>query len=294
MTKGKHAKLIEKLGGNMNESAGRPQVEDRFEGFLPSGSASGEMQLDRIAEDPNQPRKTFDQQALLDLAENLKTHGVQQAIQLRWSEENQHWLIVYGHRRYRAAKLAGLTTIPCTFTDENIDEPTLRVRQLVENCQRENLAPIELARGLQALAELTGWSNQRMGQELGLDRTMIGRYLNLLNLSDDVKQMVQSKQLAPSVASDMAQIKDAAKQIQLGQEITANKLNRQQAKQRIRMIADEEGTAKVRPSQAVTSKELLCQTVNLTIYRNPKASNFEIRKELLAVAEQIDVERLED
>lgn len=291
MTKGKHALLIEKLGVNMNESAGL-QVEDRFEGFVPSKSASGEMRLDQIFEDPGQPRKTFDERALLDLAANVKTHGIQQPIQLRWSTGNHHWLIVYGHRRYRAAKLAGLATIPCTFTDEDIDEPTLRVRQLVENCQRENLAPLEFARGLKSLSVLTGWSHRRMGEELGISHATIGRTISLLELPADVQDLVETRQLAPSVANEVSKLVDTQQQSAVAREIAEQKLSRSEAKARIGSSADS-----ARPSATdqgrVFEKKLLVSTANLAVYRNPLATDSRIKQELLEIAEQMDVEKAE-
>ena len=83
MSKSKQARLISQLGSQMAESAGGSVAnDDRFAGFTPSDIASGEMALDRIMEDADQPRKTYDQQALKDFAENLKSHGIQQPIQL--------------------------------------------------------------------------------------------------------------------------------------------------------------------------------------------------------------------
>ena len=292
MMKGKQARLLDSLGKHMQESAGGLAVEDRYEGFVPSPTSLGEMALDRIEEDPDQPRKTFDDVALNELAANLKAHGVQQPIQLRWSSDRGKWLIVYGHRRFRAARIAGLATIPCTFTNETIDEATLRVRQLVENCQREDLAPMEMARGLKSLAELTGWSNRRIAEELGISHSSVGRTLALLELPTDVQELVASRELAPSVAKELTKAGDPRQQSHMAREIVEHGLNRQQAKARLGQKANPTDSAgQVKPSGH--EKQLLVNTINVAVYRNPDASDLKIRNELLAIVEQLDVEKAE-
>lgn len=291
MSKSKQARLIESLGDNMQESSGSKSLggDERFDGFIPSDAAAGEIELDRIVEDPDQPRRSFDEEALNGLAENIKAHGIQQSIQLRWSDRHGKWLIVYGHRRYRAAKLAGLKTIPCSFIGDGVDESTIRVRQLVENCQREDLAPMEMAQGIDALAELAGWSNRKIAAELGLNHTTVGRYRSLLKLPDEVQQLVESRDLAPSVAAEIQKVDGSEQQTKLGKEISESKLNRSQAQERIAAVQHPEKPS--RPRAKAT--ELLSQTVNVAVYRNPTASNLRVKKELLSIVEQFDTERME-
>ncbi len=289
MSNRKKLDLVNKLGGHMTESAGGVHdSEDRYKGFIPSDVANGEMAIDRIMEDEEQPRKTYDEQSLRDFAEHLKSHGVQQAIQLRWSDKDQKWLIVYGHRRYRAAKLAGFKTIPCTFSSEDVDESTIRVRQLVENCQRQDLAAMEMARAIASLAEITGWSHRRMGQELGFNHATIGRYLDLLKLPEDLQERVDRGELAPSVAVDVLRLKSVAQRRAVGIEIAEQKLNRAKAKQRIDDALDLT-TSNSGKSRTPAPHELLIQTANVTVYRRPDAADSDIRSELLKVIEQLTV-----
>ena len=283
----KKAKLIGKFGEHMNESAGTEQPsDDRFEGFIPNGAATGEMTIDRIMEDADQPRKSFDEESLKGLAENIKSHGVQQPIQLRWSDEHSKWLIVYGHRRFRASKLAGMATIPCTFIGDDVSESTIRVRQLVENCQREDLAPMEMARAIKSLCGLTQWSNRRMAQELGVDHRTIGRHLELLKLPEDLQATVDRGELAASVAIDVLRIKDQTQQSDIGREIAKNRLTRSQAKQRI----DQEvtRTAEERDAAPVAQKhELLTKNANITVYRHPDCPDISVKSELMALANSL-------
>ena len=291
----KKEKLFEQLGQHMTESAGANRtIIDRFEGFTPSGNATGSMQLDRIMEHEDQPRKHYDQQSLEQFAEHLKEHGVQQPIQLTWNDAHQKWMIVYGHRRYRASILVGFTSIPCIFADEQTDPETIRVRQLVENCQREDLAPMEMARAVESLSQLTSWSNRHMAQQLGLTRTTIGRYRDLLKLPVDLQQRVDDGELAPSVAIDVLRLKDKTQQKRVGHEIADKKLNRSAAKKRVNValgMGDSEAVV-TSSSDSSGQHELLTKTANITIFRNPEVSDAKIRAELVAAARQLDHEPL--
>ncbi len=292
MSETKQSKLIRKLGKHMEESAGATQiVNDRYEGFSPGQSASGEMALERIMEDENQPRKHHDEESLLAFAEHLKIHGVQSPIELRWSESHRKWLIVFGHRRYRAAKLAGFKTIPCMFGGDGMDESTIRVKQLVENCQRENLLPLEMARAIKALGESTQWSNREVGKELGYSHVSIGRYLDLLKLPDELQLKVNAGELALTTAVEILRIKDKKLQESIGHEITTagEKLTRSQARQIIGRTSQENDSASTARRK---EKLLLTQNINVTIYRNPNVGDAKIQKELLAAAAQLDPEKM--
>ncbi|GAB5440083.1 MAG: hypothetical protein Fues2KO_04320 [Fuerstiella sp.] len=288
MTQKKTQLLGKQLGSHMSESAGiSASTSDRFAGFIPSESATGAMSLDRIMEDDQQPRKHYDQQALKDFAEHLKSHGVQQPIQLRWNEQHQKWVIVYGHRRFRAARLAGMNSIPCIFTDEQLDEPTIRIRQLVENCQREDLTPLEMARAIQDLVMITGWTHRRIGDELGFSHVTIGRHLDLLKLPDDLQQKVESGELAASVAIDVLRIKDAAGQSKVGRAISEGRLNRRQAAELVdAAVTDADSRSAVRRTKKPS--EILAQNSTIIVYRSRLADDREVHQELQQVMKQLE------
>lgn len=291
MTKKKTQLLGKQLGSHMIESAGASQsTADRFEGFIPSKSASGEMSLDRIMEDDQQPRKSYDQQALADFAQHLESHGVQQPIQLRWHQQHQKWMIVYGHRRFRAAKLAGMRTIPCIFSDEHLDESTIRVRQLVENCQREDLTPLEMGRAIHDLVSITGWSYRRIGEELGFSHVTVSRHLDLLKLPEDIQQKVEQGELAPSVAVDVLRIKDTARQSRIGQTISAERLNRQDAAAYISAAIESEDDRPPSKHRDVSRpNQILAQNAKIIVYRSRHADDREIHRELSRVLEQLEI-----
>ncbi|MEP3480181.1 MAG: ParB/RepB/Spo0J family partition protein [Fuerstiella sp.] len=287
----KKAEWLEtQLGDNMAESAGHVLGgDDRFDGFVPADLASGEMALDHIMEDDEQPRKTFDEAALQEFADHLKRHGVQQPIQLRWSEPHSKWKIVYGHRRFRAATLAGFETIPCVFADDGMDETTLRIRQLVENCQREDLRAMEMARGIDALAEVTGWSNRNIAAELGMNHTTIGRYRDLLKLPEDLQDRVNQGELAPSVAVSVLALKTATARSQMGNHIADQKLNRRAATDRIQAALA--GKSSIRPDlPSSRPSEILHQSETLLIYRSAGLSDTELKAELERVVRKLETE----
>ncbi len=140
-----------------------------------------EMDIDRVVADPAQPRRTFDNAELKRLAGSIEKHGVMQPISVRWSDESSQWIIIDGERRFRASKMASKQSIPCVFDETLSDEPTIRIRQLVANCQREDLLPIEQARAFKALMELAGWSGQQLANEINVSKATVSKSLAMLN-----------------------------------------------------------------------------------------------------------------
>ena len=152
--------LAQRLERNMSESLGALRlVTSEGQGVagkvIPSTSPedgrtrdrqAGHMELDRIMADPDQPRKTFSDESLEQLARSLKSAGQLQPIRVRWNDQHAKWVIISGERRYRAAALAGLKTIACLFVDRELTESEIRQESLIENLLREDLRPIEAAR----------------------------------------------------------------------------------------------------------------------------------------------------
>ena len=123
-----------------------------------------EIPLDKIVPDPDQPREEFDPEALERLAESLKTRGQLQPIRVRWDEAQGKYVIICGERRWRAARMAGLATMSCVVSEGPIDAGELLALQLIENCLREDLRPIEQARAFKSLMDRNGWSGNQARQ----------------------------------------------------------------------------------------------------------------------------------
>ena len=143
-----------------------------------------ELPIESVHQDPGQPRQTFDEGALLELAESIKGVGLINPITVRQIDDDRY-IIIQGERRWRAHLLAGLKTIRCQIDGGN--ESQARWVTLTENLQREDVKPIELAKYLNSLIEETGLSATAVAERLGKSRTWVSHKLRLLNLPDNVQ-----------------------------------------------------------------------------------------------------------
>lgn len=146
-----------------------------------------EIELTRIQPNPKQPRRTFDEAALSELALSLKEHGVLQPVVLR--EVASGFELISGERRWRAAKLAGLTRIPATVR-KNVSDAEMLELALVENVQRQDLDPIERARGFRAIIESLGITQEEAARKVGLQRASVANHIRLLELPMPVQDAV--------------------------------------------------------------------------------------------------------
>jgi len=157
------------------------------------GSSSiNEIELAKIAVNPNQPRREFDETALQELADSIAEIGIIQPITLRKISDDEYQIIA-GERRYRASQKAGLKTIPAyirTADDENMMEMAL-----IENIQREDLNAVEIALAYQHLLDQYELTQERLSERIGKNRTTIANYLRLLKLPAPIQMALQNKQL---------------------------------------------------------------------------------------------------
>ncbi len=158
-----------------------------------SGSSSiNEVELSKIAANPNQPRQNFDEEALQELAISIRELGVISPITLQENEDGTY-LIIAGERRFRASKLAGLTTIPA-YIRKVKDEQVMEMA-LIENIQREDLDAIEIALAYQRLMDEYNLTQERMSERVGKKRATIANYLRLLKLPAEIQMGIQRKQI---------------------------------------------------------------------------------------------------
>lgn len=158
-----------------------------------AGSSSiNEIALEKIYPNPDQPRRTFDEEALEELALSIKEHGVISPITLR-KESNNRYMIIAGERRFRAAKIAGLAAIPAyirTAKDEQVMEWAL-----IENIQREDLDAIEIALAYQRLMDEYNLTQERMSERVGKKRATVANYLRLLKLPAEIQLGIKEKKI---------------------------------------------------------------------------------------------------
>ena len=157
-----------------------------------SGEDVKQIEISSIFANPNQPRKVFDQTALQELADSIAKHGVIMPIIV--NKSGDRYMIIAGERRFRASKLAGLSTVPVIV--KNYNERQIKEISLIENLQREDLNPIEAATAMRSLMEDYGMTQEDLADRIGKSRPAIANTLRLLNLSQDVIKLVANGTLS--------------------------------------------------------------------------------------------------
>ena len=192
---------------------------DTSDVHVQGSSNLSEIALTMISPNPNQPRTDFDEAALQELAASIREIGLVTPITLRQMGENEYQIIA-GERRWRAATLAGLTTIPAyirTAEDEKVMEMAL-----VENIQREDLNPIEIALAYQHLSETTGMTQERISSRVGKSRTSITNYMRLLKLPAQIQIALKNKDIDMGHARALLAIDSPSTQLKLFKEVQRN------------------------------------------------------------------------
>jgi ParB family chromosome partitioning protein len=170
------------------------------------------LELRLIRPNPHQPRKTFDSAGLEELRNSIREHGVLQPIVVRRREEGYE--IVAGERRWRASRLAGRETIPAVIREEVTDQQMLELA-LVENVQRNDLDPMEKARGFRALQEELGLTVDQVAERVGLQRATVANQVRLLELAPPVQEALTKGLLSMGHARALLGLRDAAAQVRM-------------------------------------------------------------------------------
>jgi ParB family transcriptional regulator, chromosome partitioning protein len=188
----------------------------------PSTGSINEIAVEYIEVNPFQPRQHFDQEALKELSESIKVHGIIQPITVRRLAHNQYQLIS-GERRFQASKLAGLTAIPAYVRSAN-DQQMLEMA-LIENIQRENLNPIEIALSYQRLISECNLKQDELGDRVGKNRSTVTNYLRLLKLPPDIQIALRDNQVSMGHARAIINVDNTDSQLYLFKKMIAEDLS---------------------------------------------------------------------
>ena len=199
------------------------------------GSEPSEVDLDSIVPGPMQPRTHFDEASLESLAESIRSHGVVQPLLVR--RRDAGFELIAGERRWRAAKLAGLTRVP-VVVKEVPDESLLEIA-LIENIQREDLNPIEEAQAYKKLIETVGLTQEALASRVGRDRSYITNYLRLLRLPDDLQQLVKEGRLSTGHARTLLALSHPDQQRRLARQIIDGGLSVRTTEQMVHRMLEE-------------------------------------------------------
>ena len=207
-----------------------PALEERSRGGIPYR----EIPESAIEADPNQPRRSFDEEKLQELAESIKLYGVLSPILVRAGALPGRYTIISGERRYRASQLAGLAAIPAIVSQgEGEDSRTLAI-QLVENLQRDDLSPLERAQAIGALRDGHSLSIREIAEKLSISKSAVQRSLEILSLPDDLlnalregasesKVLLVAKIEDPAIRASYLKDIDVLTRAQIGQSVEAKR-----------------------------------------------------------------------
>ncbi len=213
--------------------------------LIPQGTPENEDQLaaskalikmiepDQIRTNPYQPRHDFDQAALDDLKNSIMKHGLIQPITVRVGMSGYE--LISGERRLRASRAAGLKEVPCYVLDVQTSEQMLEMA-IIENIQRENLNPIEIANGYQRLLEECRYTQEQVAERVGKDRSTVTNFLRILRLPESLQEMVREKSLSMGHAKALLALDDHAKMVAASREIVENQLSVRGAETLVRDI----------------------------------------------------------
>ena len=183
---------------------------------------------------PTQPRRNFDEVALEELADSIRTLGLIQPIAVR--KDGEKYLIISGERRWRAAQLAGIETVPAYIRD--VDDENLHAMALVENIQRQDLNAIEIALGLQRLIEECGLTQDALAEKVGKRRSTIANYMRLLRLAEPVQLAVKEGAISMGHAKAIASVELPKQQIAVLKKIIKSNLSVRQTEDYVRTILE--------------------------------------------------------
>lgn len=198
-----------------------------------------EVKINDVEPNAGQPRKVFDQEKLQALAESIKEHGVVQPIIVR--QDGNRYVIVAGERRWRAAKLAGLKTIPVVIKE--LSSKQVMEIALIENLQREDLNPIEEAEAYQKLMDEYSMTQEEVAKLVGKSRAAIANSVRLLSLAKEIQEMLVDGRLTSGHARTLVTIEDPIKQKELAEIIVKKGLNVREAE---RLAAQESKRSSVK------------------------------------------------
>lgn len=206
-----------------------------------------EIPLTDIMPNRFQPREIFDDEALQELAQSIKTHGVIQPIIVR--KIGDKFEIIAGERRYRASQLAGNTTIPALIRD--IDNKEAAKVALLENLQRRDLSPIEEARTYQTILKLDNITQEELAENLGKSQSAIANKLRLLNLDESVQVALLNGQISERHARSLLNVADKNKQKELVEKIIQNRMTVRQLDEEIKNMENKPSTSFDAPTKPI-------------------------------------------
>ena len=236
--KGLDALIPNKAGGPSKEPAKKTRsavVKKDKPTEKDSPAAERLVKISSVEPNLNQPRRHFDEDALLELSESIKQYGVLQPLLV--SDKKDYFEIIAGERRWRAAKMADLKEVPVVVREYD-PQQTMEIA-LIENVQREDLNPIEEAMAYQQLIQEFNLKQEEIAERVSKSRTTITNSLRLLNLAKEVQQMLVENRLSSGHARALLSLEDPKLQIELAHKIEQNKMSVREVEKAVKLMGKE-------------------------------------------------------
>ena len=206
-------------------------LDSLFAGTEDWGTSIQEIPVGELDPNPDQPRRTFSAESISQLSDSIREQGVLQPLLVAPAGSGRY-MIIAGERRFRAGREAGLDTLPCIVKD--IDVIRQREIALIENLQREDLNPLEAAKGIRALMDQCGYTQEKVSARLGKSRPAVANMLRLLQLPDEVTEMVKDGLLTAGHARVLAGVNGSEEQLRLARKAVEEGLNVRQMEQLVK------------------------------------------------------------
>ena len=230
-------------------------------------SAINEIPLDSISPNPDQPRTSFDDEALEELAMSIRQLGIIQPLSLRKTGPSTYQIIA-GERRYRAALMAGLNSVPAYI--RNANEAELTEMALIENIQREDLNAIEIALTFRKLIDQYQLTQERLSERIGKKRATIANFLRLLRLPAEVQLGLRDKHVDMGHARALLTISDPAMQLKLYNEILKQGLSVRRVEELARQYENGDGKkTETKPAKSVSADYDVLKNHLSSVFRTP-------------------------
>lgn len=240
-----HRKSFRDAGNRIfqQETEAQPGIISLLAARTPT--AVRELPLEKVVPNPSQPRMTWHEETLQELAASIKEHGVLQPILVRPSGD--HYEIIAGERRWRSSKIAGKETIPAIV--ERFDDATALEIALIENLQREDLSPLDEAVIYKKMTDELGYSIRQLAGKLGKDKGYVENRLRLASAPDDVREMVAKRYDTLSAAYELMKLEDKRRRRSLAKQILAGQLTLIRLHDRVeRILHPQERGTKAEPA----------------------------------------------
>jgi ParB family chromosome partitioning protein len=285
-------KTLDAMSANLDESMGLRLI-DLQPKLTPVPSAKdagrrplrqfGRVEIARVIPDPKQPRVDFTEDALDRLAQSIREKGQLSPIRVRWDEELQKWVIICGERRWRAAQRAGLPEIECSFHETDLSSSEILEQQLIENCLREDLQPVEEARAFAALMDLNGWTAKALAEAVRVSPSRISRALALLRLPGNLQEQVNTGAVSSRSAYELSRLDNPGARDALAVQVAAGSLTAADAARAVR-----QRQGKPKPPARGTRQTFVTQDGWKILITSARKGNYhEIQQALLEALDEV-------